>query len=360
MRTLLAAVSLAAGNGGSNLFVTPMTASSQPAFALAPQELAQMQYVPYAQPVAYAEEAAPLSGSFYAVVGALVASAVVVAARSPNVATLAVSGHSVAPQNRRAAAPMMFFSGDPDKFDPRVNFKGQKTQSAFKTGKATQKTKTKRAVSRIGGSRSSFLNVNGGAYQEASSFVPQFDEVGVLPPLGRWDPLQIREQGPERYRRFVEMEIKHGRLAMAGFLGVLTTYSGVRFPGYLSTSENIKFSDIPGGAISSWAALPTAAWFQIVIFISFCEINFLKQDPAKEPGDVVPPGIPWARYPDGYDVWLGDGSTKQVGKDELILGRTWKLNAERNNGRAAMMGMTGLIIHEALTGNPFFPIGEQL
>jgi hypothetical protein len=142
--------------------------------------------------------------------------------------------------------------------------------------------------------------------------------------------------------------------------GVLTTYSGVRFPGYLSTSENIKFSDLPGGAISSWAALPTAAWFQIVIFISFCEINFLKQDPNKEAGNVVPEGIPWARYPDGYDVWLGDGSTKQVGKDELILGRTWKLNAERNNGRAAMMGMTGLIIHEALTGNPFFPIGEQL
>merc|ERR1712216_139218 len=101
-----------------------------------------------------------------------------------------------------------------------------------------------------------------------------------------------------------------------------------------------------GRAISSWAALPTAAWFQIVIFISFCEINFLKQDPNKEPGDVVPEGIPWARYPDGYDVWLGDGSTKQVGEDELILGR--KLNAERNNGRAAMMGIPGMLIHEAL------------
>merc|ERR1711939_932456 len=142
----------------------------------------------------------------------------------------------------------------------------------------------------------------------------------------------------------------------AGFLGVLTTYSGIRFPGYLSTSENIKFSDLPGGAISSWAALPTAAWFQIVLFISFCEIQFLKQDPEKEAGDVVPDDFPWARYPDGYDVWLGDGSTKQVGEDELILGRTWKLNAERNNGRAAMMGITGMIIHEALTGNPVWPI----
>ena len=167
-------------------------------------------------------------------------------------------------------------------------------------------------------------------------------------------------QGPERYRRFVEMEIKHGRLAMAGFLGVVTTYSGIRWPGYLSKAEGIKFEDLPGGAISSWAALPTAAWFQIVLFVSICETLWLKQDPEKDPGDVVPEGVAWARYPDGYDVWLGDGSIKQVGEDELILGKTWKLNAERNNGRAAMMGITGMIIHEALTGNPVFPIGESL
>ena len=52
--------------------------------------------------------------------------------------------------------------------------------------------------------------------------------------------------------------------------------------------------------------------------------------------------------------------TLQVGEEELFLGKTWKLNAERNNGRAAMMGITGMLIHEALTGNPVFPIGETL
>ena len=76
-------------------------------------------------------------------------------------------------------------------------------------------------------------------------------------------------------------------------------------------------------------------------------------------GDVVPEGWAWARYPDGYDVWLGDGSTKQVGEDELILGKTWKLNAERNNGRAAMMGIYGMMIHEGLTGNPIWPIDYE-
>ena len=121
------------------------------------------------------------------------------------------------------------------------------------------------------------------------------------------------------------------------------------------------------------------------MFISFCEVYLLKQDPDKAPGDVVPEGWLWARYPDGYDVWLGDGSTKQVcgpwfgskmiadsllrahcdpcvqvGEEELFLGKTWKLNAERNNGRAAMMGITGMLIHESLSGNPVFPIGETL
>jgi len=260
----------------------------------------------------------------------------------------------------RASAPQMFYGGEITA-NPRENFKSKAEPTTFSTGKkaAGIKTKSKAAISSKK-SGSTFIDVTGATYQEVSTFVPQYDEIGVLPPLGRWDPLQIREQGPERYRRFVEMEIKHGRLAMAAFLGVITTYSGARWPGYLSTSMDLKFSDIPGGAIASWAALPTAAWFQIVLFISFCEINFLKQDPEKAAGDVVPEGWAWARYPDGYDVWLGDGSTKQVGEEELILGKTWKLNAERNNGRAAMMGITGMLIHEALTGNPVFPIGETL
>jgi len=265
-----------------------------------------------------------------------------------------------AAQSVRVSAPAQMFFGGEITADPRQNFKAQKAApSLIKSGKKAAGTKSKAAISskKVG---SSFVDVTGKKYQEVSSFVPQYDEVGVLPPLGRWDPLQIREQGPARYRRFVEMEIKHGRLSMAAFLGVITTYSGARWPGYLSTSDNILFSDIPGGAIASWAALPTAAWFQIVLFITFCEVNFLKQDPEKAPGDVVPEGFPWARYPDGYDVRLGDGSTKQVGEEELFLGKTWKLNAERNNGRAAMMGITGMLIHESLTGNPVFPIGETL
>jgi len=188
-----------------------------------------------------------------------------------------------------------------------------------------------------------------GARAPASKMAFDSEEVGVLPPLFRYDPLQIYETGPEeRYRRFVEMEIKHGRLAMAAFLGVIVTYSGIRFPGYLSLSDGIpqsgapalKFEDIPGGAISSWAAVPQLGWLQIIALIAILEVSLFKQDPFKEAGDVVPDDFPWVRY-DDEDV------------------RTFKLNVERQNGRAAMMGIIGMIVHEALTGNPVWPIGDE-
>ncbi len=39
--------------------------------------------------------------------------------------------------------------------------------------------------------------------------------------------------------------------------------------------------------------------------------------------------------------------------------KEWKLNAERNNGRGAMMGIIGCMIHEGLTGNPIWPIDYE-
>ncbi len=50
--------------------------------------------------------------------------------------------------------------------------------------------------------------------------------------------------------------------------------------------------------------------------------------------------IPWVRY--------SDPAVKE-----------FKLNAERNNGRAAMMGIYGMMIHESLTGNPIWPIDYE-
>merc|ERR1719460_2093966 len=88
-------------------------------------------------------------------------------------------------------------------------------------------------------------------------------DIGVLPPLGVYDPLGLIEN--RDMRRYEIMEIKHGRAAMLGFLHVLAIEAGIRVPGYLSPSQNLKFSDVPAGCFASLEAVPTAGWLQIMV-----------------------------------------------------------------------------------------------
>merc|ERR1711881_751151 len=53
-------------------------------------------------------------------------------------------------------------------------------------------------------------------------------DIGVLPPLGVYDPLGLIET--RNMFRYEVMEIKHGRAAMLGFLHVILIEAGVRFP----------------------------------------------------------------------------------------------------------------------------------
>ena len=154
-----------------------------------------------------------------------------------------------------------------------------------------------------------------------------------------FDPLGLMTKNPEKYRRFQELEIKHGRIAMLAFLHVIVTGAGYKWAGYCSylSFPPLKFEDIPAGTIASWEALPQAGWAQIVALIAILDNSLFAQDPNREPGDVVGDRIPWVRY--------ADPAVKE-----------YKLNTERNNGRAAMMGITGMVVHEGLTGNPIFPI----
>merc|ERR1719439_123635 len=114
-------------------------------------------------------------------------------------------------------------------------------------------------------------------------------DIGTTKPLGVYDPLQLMSKYPDKYRRYQELEIKHGRFAMAACLHVFVTEAGFRWPGYLSIAEDIKFSDMPGGTIASWAAMPNLAWAQIVLIVALFDNSVLAQDPAKAPGDVAPP-----------------------------------------------------------------------
>jgi len=162
-------------------------------------------------------------------------------------------------------------------------------------------------------------------------------DIGVLPPLGVFDPLGLI--GSRDMQRFEVMEIKHGRAAMLGFLHVVLIQGGARFPGYISPSAGLKFADIPSGCFESLEALPTAGWLQIMTVTCMCETGYFiyeAQDPNGSPGDIG--GQQWVRY--------SDPKTK-----------AFKLNIERQNGRAAMLGITGCLVHELLGVNALYPTG---
>ena len=95
---------------------------------------------------------------------------------------------------------------------------------------------------------------------------------GVTPPLGVFDPLGLIST--KDMRRFEIMEIKHGRAAMFGFLHVILIHAGVRFPGYLSIQQDLKFADMPVGCFASLEATPTLGWLQIMAVTCAAETGF--------------------------------------------------------------------------------------
>jgi len=176
------------------------------------------------------------------------------------------------------------------------------------------------------------------ASRAASVRMAYENELGAVGPLGMWDPLGLASKAsPEKFARWRAVEIKHGRIAMMATTGYIAQ-TCFRWPGYLSTSADLKFADVPNG-IKGLAAVPPAGLAQILLFIGLMEVatwpfyegGWPGSVPAgKAPGDVA--GEFWVRYSDEEE-------------------KKTKLNIELNNGRAAMMGSLGMLMHDHLTGN---------
>ncbi len=156
-------------------------------------------------------------------------------------------------------------------------------------------------------------------------------ELGVTEPLGVFDPLGWLESEPEAFERRRAVERKHGRIAMAAVVGTIVHNNHIVFDGYISPSNDLKFSDIPTG-MAGIAQVPTAGLAQIFLFIALLELAWL----------------PASNYSGDYGVgWFG----REITNPEEL---TRKLNVELNNGRAAMMGILGNMVAEQLTGQTMF------
>jgi len=156
------------------------------------------------------------------------------------------------------------------------------------------------------------------------------NELGVQQPLGYWDPLGLVSDGDqEKFERLRYVEIKHGRISMLAVLGYLTTEAGVRLPGAIDLSGT-QFSDIPGGfgAIETISGKGLA---QLFLTVGWLEIFVMKDITGGEfPGDFRNGAIDY-----GWDTFSEE---KKLQKRAIEL----------NNGRAAMMGILALMVHEQL------------
>ena len=163
-------------------------------------------------------------------------------------------------------------------------------------------------------------------------------EVGSLPPLGFFDPLGLLSEGTqETFDDLREKELKHGRVSMLATLGYLTTAAGVRFPGAEGTPDGLRAF---GSLLESKDGMQVLG--QMVAFFVVAEI--VNRD---------------ADWVDNTPEFVGDyrNGVLDFGWDKLSdKAKLNKRTIELNNGRAAMMGIFGLVVHEIM-GESILPGG---
>ena len=155
------------------------------------------------------------------------------------------------------------------------------------------------------------------------------DAVGAQAPLGFFDPLGLLlDADQERFDRLREVEVKHGRVAMLAVLGHIITTKGDRIPGDIA--YGVPFSSVKSG-LAAFETIPLAGIAQIFFFIGLMEL--------------------------GYSTVKDD--VEAFCKKEMVTAgwsesvQRSKMAIELNNGRAAQMGILGLMVHEKLDNNPY-------
>lgn len=153
--------------------------------------------------------------------------------------------------------------------------------------------------------------------------------------LGFFDPLGcVADGNKENFDRLRWVELKHGRIAMLAVVGYLVTYAGVRFPGA---------EDIPSG-FAALDNLPGMVWAQMIATWSMMEAA--NQDQYKAPW-----GMNQNSLGDSPAEFMGDFRNGALDFGWSRLSDATKMNKraiELNNGRAAQMGILGIMVHEKL------------
>jgi hypothetical protein len=169
------------------------------------------------------------------------------------------------------------------------------------------------------------------------------NEIGAQAPLGFFDPLGLlKDADNARYNRLRYVEIKHARVAMLAVLGHIVTTGGVRLPGDIDY-HGTSFESIPNG-LAALSVVPAAGWLQMFFFVGFLELAVMK--------DII-----------GEGEFVGDFRNEAIdfGWDTFSPEeQERKRGIELNNGRAAMMGILGLMVHEMLPSHDPYMINALI
>ena len=141
-------------------------------------------------------------------------------------------------------------------------------------------------------------------------------QIGAMEPLGFFDPAGLCKD-EATFKDFRAKELKHGRLAMMGALGMLTQ-SLVQLPGMEGVPKDVSACTVGAGQ---------AGFLITIAIIAVLEATVFVQDESKEPGNF---GNPLPLVGDDYS-------------DEMR-------SRELNNGRIAMFAAIGQIAAGLYTG----------
>ena len=169
-----------------------------------------------------------------------------------------------------------------------------------------------------------------------SSLAAFEDELGAQPPLGFFDPFGMLSGDctQERFDRLRYVEIKHGRIAQLAFLGQVVTRAGIHLPGSINYAGD-SFDSFPNGVAALFGpnSIPTAGLVQMIATIGVLECAFMRDVPGtgnEHVGD----------FRNGYIDFGWDDFDAETKLSKRAI--------ELNNGRAAMMGILGLMVHEEI------------
>lgn len=155
-------------------------------------------------------------------------------------------------------------------------------------------------------------------------------------------------------------EIKHGRVAMAAFVGYCVQANGIRFP-WPMTMDGSPFPEAGLSPEAQWDAIPLGAKWQIMLLVAFLELwsecagdkHYMK---GGKPG-AFPPLVDNSNMQLPHPVPLNLFDPFGFSKNKSAEAKERGLLAEINNGRLAQLGIFGFISESKVPGSVPFLTG---